>query len=151
MTHLARRINSNLNVFEPWDIFFKDFFNSDTLFAPLLSSKPNYPVDIYENDDSIVIDIAAVGLDKEDVLIEEDNGILSVTYDKQKTEEQEDNKNNIQYYQKGITNKSFCLSWKFSERYDLKKIDASMEKGMLKIRIPKMEVQIKNKKVIAIK
>ena len=63
----------------------------------------------------------------------------------------EDNKNNIQYYQKGITNKSFCLSWKFSERYDLKKIDASMEKGMLKIRIPKMEVQIKNKKVIAIK
>jgi HSP20 family molecular chaperone IbpA len=70
-----------------------------------------------------------------------------VSYDKK----QEQNKQETNYIQKGIAKRSFCLCWKFSDKFDLKKIDASMEKGILKIYIPKKEEKEVVKNLIKIK
>jgi hypothetical protein len=41
----------------PFDILIKDFFNSDTEFRPAHQTKINHPVDIYEANDGLNIDI----------------------------------------------------------------------------------------------
>ena len=145
MTQLTRFLNHN--EFEPWDVLFRDLFKTDSFFLPAINSKPNYPVDIYEDDKTATIEIAAVGLDKEDIQIEETDGLLTISYEKK----EEDNKESSNYIQRGIAKRSFCLSWKFSDKYNLKKIDATMDKGILKLQIPKKEEKAIVKNTIKIK
>lgn len=145
MTNIARFLNHN--EVEPWDLLFRDLFKTDSFFLPAINSKPGYPVDIYEDDKTATIEIAAVGLNKEDIQIEETDGLLTVSYEK--GEEQNEEKPN--YIQRGIAKRSFCLSWKFSDKYNLKKIDATMDKGILKLQIPKKEEKAIVKNTIKIK
>lgn len=144
-TQLAKFLDHNTS--EPWDVLFKDFFNTNSFFAPALNTKSTYPTDIYEDDKSVTIEVAAAGLDKQDIDISEEKGILSVTYKKEETSE-EDKTN---YIQRGIAKRSFCLKWKLSDKFDLTDIKASMDKGILKIEIPKVEEKEIIKNVIKIK
>jgi HSP20 family protein len=141
MTNLAKFLDHNY--FEPYDVLFRNFFEKDTTFLPLLYAKSSYPADVYEDEKSITIEVAAVGLNKEDINIEEEDGVLTVSYDKQEklinewnTPELRDKRHCIQH---GITRKSFNLNWKFSDKFDLKNINAQLEKGILKISVPKNE------------
>lgn len=150
MTNLARFLDHNTT--EPWDLLFKDLFNHESLFMPALNTKTGYPTDIYEDDKQVTIEIAAAGLDKKDVEIEEQDGLLSVSYKKiEEADAEEDGDGVIKYIQKGIAKRSFCLSWKFSDKFDLKKIEATMDKGILKITIPKTEEKTTIKNLIKIK
>jgi len=145
MTNIARFLDHN--TFEPWDVLFKDLFNRESLFMPVINTKSNYPTDIYEDENSVTIEVAAAGLDKEDIQIEETDGLLSISYEK--SEETKNDEPN--YIQKGIAKRSFCLSWKFSDKFNLKKIEATMDKGILKLYIPKMEEKTVVKNTIKIK
>ena len=146
MTNLAKFLDRS--TCEPWDVLFKDFFNTDSFFLPALNAKTSYPVDIYEDEKSLIIEIAAVGLDKEDIMIEEHDNLLSISYNKIRAKDEYDS---ISYIQRGIAKRSFSLSWKFSDKFDLKKIDASMDKGILKLQIPKTEDKPTIKNTIQIK
>jgi HSP20 family protein len=145
MTNIARFLDHN--AFEPWDVLFKDLFQRDSFFTPVLNTKSTYPTDIYEDEKSVTIEVAAAGLDKKDIQIEEQDGLLSVSYEKsEETKSDEPN-----YIQRGIAKRSFCLSWKFSDKFDLKNTEATMEKGILKISIPKTEEKMIIKNTIKIK
>jgi HSP20 family protein len=145
MTHIAKFLDHN--AFEPWDVLFKDLFQRDSFFTPVLNTKSNYPIDTYEDEKSVTIEVAVAGLDKEDIEIEETDGLLSVSYEKgDKKFMDEPN-----YIQRGIAKRSFCLSWKFSDRFDLKNIEATMDKGILKIIVPKQEEKQVIKNTIKIK
>lgn len=146
MTTLAKFLDHN--TFEPFDILFKDFFSRDSFFTPIESCKSSYPTDIYEDGDNLIIDIAVAGLDKEDIKIEEEHGILKVSYDK-KEEVSNDNKEK-RYVQRSIARRSFNLGWRISDKFDLGKIKAEMDKGVLKISIPKSEEKKTIKKIIKI-
>ena len=135
MTNIAKFLDHN--TFEPWELMFRDLFDRNSFFLPSISSKPSYPTDVYEDDKNVTIEIAAVGLNKEDINIEEQDGIITVSYDKK--EEYEDDKCNCNCIQRGITRKAFNLSWKFSERFDLQNIEAQLDRGILKIVVPKQE------------
>jgi HSP20 family protein len=140
-TQLAKFLDHN--AFEPWDLMFRDLFERDSFFLPAINSKSNYPTDIYEDEKSVTIEVAASGLDKEDINIEEENGVITVSY--QKDDEQKSDEGN--YRRRGITRKSFNLSWRFSDKFDLKNTEAELDKGILKISIPKLEekeMSIKN-------
>ena len=63
----------------PFDILIKDFFNQDTEFRPAHQTKINHPVDIYEANDGLNIDIACVGLTKKDIEITVEGDILKET------------------------------------------------------------------------
>ena len=145
MTQLARFLDHN--AFEPWDVLFKDLFERNSFFTPVLNTKSTYPTDIYEDEKSVTIEVAAAGLDKDDIQIEETDGLLRISYDK--SEESKSNEPN--YIQRGIAKRSFCLSWKFSDKFDLKNAEATMEKGILKLYVPKHEEKPVIKNTIKIK
>jgi HSP20 family molecular chaperone IbpA len=39
----------------PFEVLFRDFFNTESFFNNLEKSKPGYPVDIYEDDEGLKI------------------------------------------------------------------------------------------------
>ena len=133
------------------DVMFRDFFNSDSFFAPLVKSSINYPVDIHETEKDLNIEIAVAGLDKQDITIEEEDGILRVSYNKDGEVKDEGR----HYFCKSIAKRSFNFGWKLEEdKFDLKQINAEMDKGLLKITIPKFEEDKKpvpSKNTISIK
>ena len=110
----------------PTDLLFRNLFKSH------IDSKPNYPVDIYTTEEGLIFDIAVVGLDKNHIKIEIDSNMLKILHEKD-AEIDSDNKD---YIHKGIARRAFNLGWKVSPKYNLKKIDAKMENGLLSILVP---------------
>lgn len=153
MTHLVNLIKRKYNqqgcIIEPWDMLFKDIFDRESFFQPILSTRSSYPVDIYEDENHMYIEIAAVGVDKDDIDIEEEDNILTVSYTKPGKEESESN-TPTNYIVRGLAKRAFSLSWKFSDKFNLSKIDASLEKGILKLQIPKHKEKPINKNKINI-
>jgi len=145
MTNLTKFMGNEI---EPFDLLFRNFFDRDTFFAPATQSNFNYPVDIHETEESLNIDIAIPGIDKENINIEECEGVLNVSYDKTEDYSQEDKKH---WIKRGITRKSFNMGWKISDKFDLKKIEAEMDKGLLQIKIPRAVEKTQVKKLIKIK
>jgi HSP20 family molecular chaperone IbpA len=116
----------------PTDLLFRNFFDTNTTFQSYVESKPNYPVDIATTDTGLVIEIAAVGVDKKDIEIETTDNTLKVIYEKG----HDDAPSDFDYIHKGIAKRAFNLGWKISPKCDIKKISATMDKGLLSIFIP---------------
>ena len=117
----------------PFDILIKDFFNTDTEFRPAHQTKINHPVDIYEANDGLNIDIACVGLTKKDIEITVEGDILKVEYNRDKS------KNDETYVHRNIAKRSFNLGWRISRRFDLAKLEAKLELGLLHLFAPLTE------------
>ena len=117
----------------PFDILIKDFFNQDTEFRPAHQTKINHPVDIYEADDGLNIDIACVGLTKKDIELTVEGDILKVEYNRDKSKKDET------YVHRNIAKRSFNLGWRISRRFDLAKLDAKLENGLLHLFAPLTE------------
>jgi len=77
-----------------------------------------------------VFEIAAVGLNKEDIEIVTEGDVLRIKYKKEDKQEERA----IVY--KGIKRSSFDLAWKVASKFDLSKADAKMDKGLLSIEVP---------------
>ena len=120
---------------EDFDLLFKNFFNADSFFAPVVDTKIGHPVDIYENEKGLHFEIAGTGLTKEDIKISIEGDVLRVTYQKA-----EDDKccevNDCTYLHRGISRKSFNLGYRISSKFSLSNADAEMNNGLLKISIP---------------
>ena len=117
----------------PFDILIKDFFNTDTEFRPAHQTKINHPVDIYEANDGLNIDIACVGLTKKDIEITVEGDILKVEYNRDKSKKDES------YVHRNIAKRSFNLGWRISRRFDLNKLNAKLELGLLQLSAPLTE------------
>ena len=122
---------STLQLFErtPFDILVRNFFQDASAYAPIDTQKLPHPVDVYEADNGLGIDIACTGIGKEELGIQIQGNIIRVNYDKS----QDDDTN---YYHRGIAKRSFNLGWKIDSKYDLSKADAIFVNGLLKISIP---------------
>jgi HSP20 family molecular chaperone IbpA len=127
---------------DPFDIVWKNFLNSNSTFNTF-QEKINYPVDIYETETGLRFELAVVGLDKSDIEILVESDILRITHDKQITEEVEKS-----YLQRGITRRSFDLAWKIASKFNLGKLDAKLDKGLLIIDIPYAEEKAPKKVTI---
>lgn len=132
---LAKLMHNEFPMLNDWDVLFRNFFDNDSFFTPALNAQVKYPMDIHEDEKSLNIEIAVAGLNKEDISITECGGLLRISYDK----EGENDAEGKHYIQKSIAKRSFNFGWKISEKFDCKKIEASMEKGILRISIPKTE------------
>ena len=117
----------------PFDILIKDFFNTDTEFRPAHQTKINHPVDIYEANDGLNIDIACVGLTKKDIDLTIEGDILRVEYKKEKGSD------GAEYIQRNIAKRSFNFGWRISRRFDLSKLDAKLQNGLLHLFAPLTE------------
>jgi len=121
----------------PTDLLFKNFFDRASAFETSVDRKINHPVDIIHTEDALLFEIAAVGLAKKDIELEvEDGNCLKVSYTKPSIESNNSDIDAGEYIHRGIAKRSFNLGWKISPKFDLTKITASMENGLLKIEIP---------------
>jgi len=135
------QLNNYLNSWgvEPFSILCRNFFNENSLFEPIEDFKFNHPVDVTKTKEGLEIEVAAVGIDKEDIKINiEDGNVLRISYDKKEVEETENEEKKTIH--KGISRKSFKYGYQLdSSRYDLNDIKANLEKGLLTIKVKHCE------------
>jgi len=118
--------------FSDFDVLVRNFFDTDSTFTKLSNRIINHPVDIYETKEGLVFEIACTGLDKVDVQIEVENDLLKVSHKK----EEVNGKSTTHNYYSGIAKRSFDLGWKVASRFNLAKISAELDRGLLKILVP---------------
>ena len=127
MTHI--RTTRDMDAF---DVLFKNFFNNESFFAPVIDTRIGHPVDIFEDETGLHFEIAGTGLTKEDINIAIGGDVLKVSYKKEDGEETE-----RKFFHRGITRKSFDLGYRIPlSKYDLSNAEAEMENGLLRIDIP---------------
>jgi len=120
---------------EELDLLWKSFFEKGAQYRPITEKAVQHPVDIQETDNGLKIEIAAVGLDKSDLDIIVDSETLRVAYRKS-DDEKEKEENEYRYFQRSIKKASFDIAWKVSSKYELAKMSASLDKGLLTLEIP---------------
>ena len=114
---------------DPFDLLWRDLFDAQSHFSAI-TQKVTHPVDIFETQDGIRFEVAAVGLDQEDIEILVEGDLLRIKYEKVHPFDQE------ACIYRGIKRSGFDLSWKVSTKFDLSKLEASLDKGLLILTIP---------------
>lgn len=103
----------------------------------------SYPkVDVIDTPESIEFEAEIPGLQKDDVSVEVEEGILSIFGEKRKQDKIED----LTYIRKELKKSSFKRSFKLSDAFNYDKIKAKFENGLLLISVPKKKPE-KSKKV----
>ncbi|MDF9797855.1 HSP20 family protein [Catalinimonas alkaloidigena] len=122
--------------------FDDDWFNADSQW---LSRVP--ATNIKEQDGSFNIEMAVPGMSKKDFHIDIENGILTVS-----SEREEENKEEKKHYRRQEYNyRSFSRSFTLPESVKADDIKAKYEDGVLKLSIPKKEeAKTTPKKMISI-
>jgi HSP20 family protein len=133
---------------------FDDFFTRDvsdwfsTNFSQTGTTMP--AVNIRENDNEYVVELAAPGMTKKDFNIELENDVLTIHSEKKEEVKDKDDEGN--YYRKEFSYQSFQRSFRFPQDVvNAEKINASYKEGILRLTLPKVdEKKAKPRKQIAI-
>ena len=115
--------------FNSMDVFLKNYYDTKVDYTSVNDSKINYPLDIIQSDSGLLIQIACVGADLDDISITTALDTLRIKYDKPKLDD------SYNYVFKSIAQRSFDLGYKVSAKYDLNRIEAKLSKGLLSISI----------------
>ena len=114
----------------PFDILVRNFLQTANGYQPLAESKLPHPVDIYERDQGLGLDIACTGIPKEDIEILIEGNIIRINYSRPRDDDQGE------YIHRGIAKRSFNLGWKIDSKFNLSKATAEFKNGLLQIVIP---------------
>jgi HSP20 family protein len=130
----------------PW---LSDFFDNDRFFDSDWLKKQSVPaVNVKETDKNFKIEVAAPGLSKKDFKITVDNGVLTISSEKQEEKEQKEK----DYTRKEFSYSSFSRSFTLPENVNEDDVKANYEDGLLKLNITKKLIaQVKAKKAIEVK
>ena len=102
--------------FNSMDVFLKNYYDTKVDYTSVNDSKINYPLDIIQSDSGLLIQIACVGADLDDISITTALDTLRIKYDKPKLDD------SYNYVFKSIAQRSFDLGYKVSAKYDLNRI-----------------------------
>ena len=127
----------------PRNFYLDDIFDD---FGPRVPARVNdMKCDIYEKDGNYNIEMDIPGYDKKDIKIECDDGLLTITAEKESNfDEKEDKK----YIRRERVYGKVSRSFNFTD-IDDEAIKAEFKDGILKIVVPKQE-KVDSKKVIEI-
>ncbi len=92
-------------------------------------------VDVYENDESIVVKAEVPGVDKKDISVDIDNGVLTVKGERKHEEEVKEDR----FYRKERVYGKFQRAFRLPEGTDYEKINADFKDGILTVTVPKVE------------
>ncbi len=142
MTRIQRvnkDLNSMLNDFVGGDFY----LNQNGMYS---GNNTMPAVNVLEDEDQFVIELAAPGMEKENFSLEFDNGKLTI---KAKVEEKEESKS---FIKREFNYKSFTRVFTVAkQKVDDSKINANYENGILKVMLPKREeVKPKPKRIVDI-
>lgn len=132
-----QKTNTNTNV-PSWTTWLDDFFNRDI--PAVLTSNYNTglsipKVNIKENTDAFILELAAPGLTKTDFKIDLDNHVLSIASEVENKEESDTDN----YMRREFSYASFKKSFTLPDTIDEEKIDAKYNDGILYVKLPKRE------------
>ena len=106
-----------------------------------------YPkVNVYEYDDKVGVIAEIPGLDKKDLVIEVEDGKLTISGDKHGTFDVKGAK----VIRRELKQSSFKRQFELGDLLDGEKVKANFKDGLLSIEIPKIEPQKPQKKVVKI-
>lgn len=129
------------------DMFKTDWLGGTTNVNSIGTSIP--AVNILENDETFLVEVAAPGKDREDFKIELDNDILTIS--SMSKEEHKEEKMAKKYTRKEFSYKTFKRAFSLPESVDSGKISAGYTNGVLEINLPKKEeAKVQPKRLIEI-
>jgi HSP20 family protein len=94
-------------------------------------------VNIRENEEAFMLDLAAPGMKKADFKINLDNNVLSISSEKKQEHEEENS--NEKWTRREFAYSSFCRTFTLPKSVDLDKIKADYKEGILAVSLPKRE------------
>ena len=108
--------------------------------------KERMECDIYEKDGNYVVEASAFGFNKEDIKVEAEDGNIIITAEKKDDEKEEDDKKYLrrERHFRSKVQRAFYLG-----DIDEDNIKASFENGVLKVEVPKKNIE-SNRKYIDI-
>jgi HSP20 family protein len=116
-----------------WDDFFNDSFFNGTSPA---GSKNNSPaVNITEDQNLFLIEVAAPGISREDFAINLENDILTISSEQKEENEEKGRK----YMRREFRFSAFKRSFQLPETVDAEHIKANYNAGILSVELPKKE------------
>lgn len=128
--------------FSTFDDFLADFFDVPVKRA---SGTKTPKHDVIENDKEFVVEMALVGVKKEDISIDVEKDVLTIKAERKEVKDLNYNRKETYF---GKYERMFVLP----EDVDKENIDASLSDGILKVIVPKLVGDIKvGKKAIEIK
>ena len=114
--------------FKPWNQWFDD--------SGLVNRVKNVPaVNIIENENNYMISVAAPGLKKEDLKIDVEGNMLTISSEKEESKEEKNEK----FTRREYSFTSFSRSFALPEDVKQEDIDARYENGELNIMLPRKE------------
>jgi HSP20 family protein len=131
----------------PFDSIFNDFFEGELLPGRPQTGGSTPAANIRETEKGFHVELASPGMTKGDFKIEVDEDLLTI-----RSEKKSESENNEERYTKREFNyTSFVRSFRLPEQVDADNISANYSDGILKLEIPKMEVETKKVREIEIK
>ena len=118
---------------------FDALFNQDYFPMQSKAIKSHSRVNIIDNEKDVTLELIAPGLKKEDINIDINNDVLTVSA-KESVENEESNAN---YIRREFCSSAFSRSFTLPDYLDQDEITATQENGILNIVIPKKEQAIK--------
>ena len=65
----------------PFDLLFRNFFDTNQTFVPAVDDKQQFPIDIYEDDLGLTFELACTGIPKEAIEIKLEGDMIVFNYD----------------------------------------------------------------------
>ena len=123
-----------------FDSVVDDFFNSiPGLWNDGYSGINLAPVNITESANGFNLDVSVPGINKEDIKVNVEKGLLTISYDKKEEQKAED----VKSIRREFSNRSFKRTFTIADQVDAEAIQAKYENGILKLFLPKKE-QVKD-------
>lgn len=135
----------------PWRPFgdMDKFFDEDDLFLTAMPQiKAMQPaMDVYEKNGKVIAELNIPGIDPDKIDVSVKNQVLQVSgmMEEEKEEEGKD------YWRKEIRKGSFQRMTRLPSPVDESKTEATYEKGVLKVEMPKAEKKVEEKSKIKVK
>ena len=126
------------------DNFFNDSFPSFRLLPAQGDNLGNVAVDIHELKDRFTVEADFPGFDKEDIDVNVDNNVLTVSA-RHVDEKEEKEKGRVIRKERRVG--TYARSFNLGKNIDERKIKAEFKDGVLSVSIPKAEVAPATKKI----
>lgn len=134
---LIKRENS------PFNEMVKQFFGDDFVaFRPFGFVGEIGRTNVLNNEKEYVVQVAVPGFKKEDIKIDLEDGILTISSSFEDSKEE----NTDNYSRREFVKSSFSRSFDMPDDADVSKIDAKMEDGILNLTVPKLAEEKKTSK-----
>ena len=119
------------------DTFFQDTVNNRRVsgFTPA--------VDLWETENSYKLEVALPGLKKENIHVEFQDGVLTVSGERAFSKEEKEHK----YHRVENLYGKFRRSFQLPDHVDAGSIDAQFENGLLQITVPKVEEKVVKRQI----